>query len=197
MRLSPPRSPRLTRVQEKQHIFITGLPGVGKTTLIRNIADSLPGRKAGFFTREDRSEGRRIGFTIVTLDGAEANLARKSSAGAHRVGAYQVFVDNLEKLAIPAIESDADVVVIDEIGKMECMSERFKQAVLKVLEGDARVIATVAKKGVGFIKDVKNRPDVSLFEVTVKNRDAMTAMLLRMLMDSKKAVRNGGSGNAG
>ena len=184
-------------MQEKRHIFITGLPGVGKTTLIRNISDALPGKKTGFFTREDRSEGRRIGFTIVTLAGGEATLARKSSAGAHRVGAYQVFVDNLEKLSIPAIEAEADIVVIDEIGKMECMSEKFKRAVLKALDGDSRVVATVARKGVGFIKDVKNRPDVSLFEVTVKNRDAMAHMLRKRLMDSESAASERDPGNTG
>lgn len=184
-------------MQEKRHIFITGLPGVGKTTLIRTIADFLPGKKTGFFTREDRSGGRRIGFTIVTLDGGEAILARKSSAGAHRLGAYKVFVDNLEKLTIPAIQAEADTVVIDEIGKMECMSEPFKRAVLKALDGDARVVAAVAKKGVGFIKEVKNRPDVSLFEVTIKNRDAVAAMLKRRLLDSAKAVSENASGHTG
>ncbi|MBN1882732.1 MAG: NTPase [Deltaproteobacteria bacterium] len=182
-------------MQEKRHIFITGLPGVGKTTLIRSITDVLTGKKTGFFTREDRSGGRRIGFTIVTLDGNETPLARKSPAGAHRMGAYQVFVDNLEKLAIPAIKAEADIIVIDEIGKMECMSEPFKRAVLNALDGDTRVVATVAKKGVGFIKDVKHRRDVSLFEVTVKNRDAMTIMLRKKLIDAENPVSEGERGS--
>jgi hypothetical protein len=36
---------------------------------------------------------------------------------------------------------------------------------------------------------------VSLFEVTVKNRDAMTAMLQRRLKSSVKAVSENASGN--
>jgi len=178
-------------VDVKRHILITGLPGVGKTTMIRDIADALPGKKSGFFTREERSGGRRTGFIIETLDGGEAILARKTSAGAHRVGAYQVFVENLERLALPAIQAKADIIIIDEIGKMECLSEKFKRAVLNILDGDARVVATVAKKGVGFIKEVKNRPDVSLFEVTPKNRDPVAAMLRRRLLDShRKATKD-------
>ena len=44
-------------------LLLTGVPGVGKTTVIRKVADALAARRVrGFLTREMRSRGRRVGF---------------------------------------------------------------------------------------------------------------------------------------
>lgn len=67
------------------HIFLTGQPGVGKTTLVRQVLSQLqqqhpalnpPGLARGFYTEEVRGQGGRVGFDIVTLDHQRAPLAR-------------------------------------------------------------------------------------------------------------------------
>lgn len=56
-------------------LLISGRPGVGKTTLIRRLADALGNRAGGFYTEEIRESGDRTGFRLVTLRGRSAIFA--------------------------------------------------------------------------------------------------------------------------
>ena len=68
---------------------------------------------------------------------------------------------------------EVDIFVIDEIGKMECLSPVFVEAVTRVLDGPVPVLATIAAKGGGFIAQVKARSDVEIVTVTSANRDRL------------------------
>ena len=60
------------------HLLLTGVPGVGKTTVVKRVAAALAGQKiAGFYTEEVRERGQRVGFRIVTLEGEQATLAHE------------------------------------------------------------------------------------------------------------------------
>ncbi|MBI2218916.1 MAG: hypothetical protein HYU51_16645 [Candidatus Rokubacteria bacterium] len=50
-------------------------------------------------------------------------------------------------------------VAVDEIGKMECLSRAFVEAVRALLDTAMPVVATVAARGGGFIEEVKRRRD--------------------------------------
>ena len=109
-------------------ILLTGRPGVGKTTVIRELARRLEGRRlAGFYTEEIRSAGRRVGFRAVTLEGARTVISHVDIASRPRVGKYGVDVAAIDALAasILGLRPEIDLYLIDEIGKMECLSERF------------------------------------------------------------------------
>lgn len=74
-------------------LLLTGVPGVGKTTVLRKAADGLSDRRlAGFYTEEIRSDGERRGFRMVCFDGREGVMARTEFPGPHRVGKYGVDV---------------------------------------------------------------------------------------------------------
>jgi nucleoside-triphosphatase len=165
---------------------VTGLPGTGKTTLIRKVLEMLPAEVAasGFFTAEIRESDERVGFTINTLDGRSGVLSHIRIGGAARVGRYGVDVKGFEGLVLPLLERGrAGLYVIDEIGKMECLSGVFCDTVRVLLDSGAPVLGTVALKGGGFIAEVKARDDVALYEVTLKNRDRLVDDIQRALMD--------------
>ena len=81
----------------KRNLFVTGPPRCGKSTLIQNVLAKLNGPATGFFTREMREGGERVGFSINTVDGREGILAHKSMRSRCRVGKYGV---NLKDIAI-------------------------------------------------------------------------------------------------
>jgi nucleoside-triphosphatase len=153
---------------------------VGKTTVVQQLAEWLgPGSGAmpvrGFVTAEMRHGGARKGFRVQRFDGTEAVLAHVEIRSAQRVGKYGVDVDAFERVALPALDVGREPVLhlVDEIGKMECCSRRFVEAMRAVLDSGDSVVATVAAKGGGFVAEVKDRADVQVWEVTRDNRDAL------------------------
>ena len=164
-----------------QNIFITGYPRVGKTTLIKKILEEIEKKCAGFYTEEIRNEkGNRIGFKIITLEEKrEGILAHEEGKRKERVGKYSVFVTEFEELIIDEMKKDAELIVIDEIGKMELLSKKFKEQLIVNLE-KGNVIATITKKGGGkYVENLKKREDSKLYELTIENRDRMLDEILQ------------------
>lgn len=167
-----------------RHVLITGLPGCGKTTLLKRLAHDLRElHPAGFYTEEIRSRGQRQGFRLVGLNGATGLLAHVDFHGGPRVGRYGVDVARFEDF-LNALDLDqvaTQLVIIDEIGKMECLSELFVHLVRHLLDLPKTVVATVALKGGGFIAEVKQRPDAALIEIDPRNRDRLAADLAKRI----------------
>ncbi|HET7874673.1 MAG TPA: nucleoside-triphosphatase [Methylomirabilota bacterium] len=163
-------------------LLLTGSPGVGKTTVILEVAQALKGRRlGGFYTEEIRAGRERRGFHLTTFDGRGAPMARVDFRSPHRVGRYGVDVAVIDELAGSSLAPGRDLYLVDEIGKMECFSQRFVEAVRALLDGAAPVLATVAQKGAGFISEVKARQDAELWEVTRGNRDGLPDRVLDWL----------------
>ena len=161
--------------------LITGKPGVGKTTLICKIVEKIqPVSMAGFLTTEIRFKGHRMGFELQGFNGDRRILAHVGLESRHRVGKYGVdtpgFEVFLEKLDL--MNPQVQLIVIDEIGKMELFSRRFQRLVFEILNTKKSLIASIALHGKGFIQGVKERADVHLFKVTHDNRDHLLAEIL-------------------
>lgn len=114
-------------------------------------------------------------FLINTLDGKNCILAHISIKSVYRVGKYGVNIENLENIAVPSIiPNNADeLILVDEIGKMECYSTLFRETVIKALDSNNPVIGTIALKGDKFISGLKSREDVLIEQITEQNRDEL------------------------
>ena len=171
----------------KKNVFITGLPGVGKTTLIKRIFEALKHlHPIGFYTAEIKEGGERKGFELISLEGKRSLLSHKEVRSPYQVGHYKVDVENFEDFlnSIPFSDPLTHLIIIDEIGKMECLSDQFKKILEEILDSEKRVVATIALKGGGLIAGVKERDDVKIFEITKKNRDSLFLEILKeMRMD--------------
>jgi nucleoside-triphosphatase len=165
-------------------LLLTGVPGIGKTTIIRKVAAALSRKRIrGFVTGEIRGAGRRAGFELSTFNGRTQLLAHVDIDSRHRVGRYGVDVAGLDAIAEEALALDdgTDVYFVDEIGKMECFSAKFRAAVRSLIDSGRPMVATVALRGGGFIAEVKERLDVELWEATRENRDQMPEQIVRWL----------------
>ncbi len=160
----------------KKNLLITGLPGVGKTTLIKKLSKALKSfDPAGFYTEEIREGGERKGFELISLTGRRGLLSHKNIRSPYHVGQYKVDIKSFEDFlgAISFSNPGNRIFIVDEIGKMECLSGAFKRLLGEILNSEKWVIATIALKGGGLIAEVKERKDVKLFEITPHNRDVL------------------------
>ena len=159
----------------RKNILFTGPPRCGKSTLIEKIVKRIDLPATGFFTREIREKGKRVGFSITTLDHRTGVLAHQRIKSRCRVGKYGVNLKDIDRIAVPSMvpQQPGMIVVIDEIGKMECFSRLFKDTLIDILDSHHRLIGSIAVKGDRFIQKIKAREDVLLARVTEQNRDEL------------------------
>ncbi len=166
----------------KKNIFLTGAPSSGKTTIIKRIIESLEHPANGFYTEEERVDGKRVGFLMKTLDGRKGYLAHQDIKSDFHIRRYGVSIENIENIAVPSITPvKNNIIILDEIGKMECFSRVFKQAATRALDTSNIVIGTITFGGDDFILKIKKREDIEINEVTEDNRDLLPDLILRQI----------------
>ncbi|KAK2966841.1 hypothetical protein RJ640_027800 [Escallonia rubra] len=165
--------------------LVTGPPGVGKTTLVMRVFETLKNANPnfnvqGFYTREVREGTERVGFDVVTLDGrtgplASTKISSPESVRWPMVGRYRVDVTSFESLALPELQvkEGTDLFIIDEVGKMELYSSSFFPAVLKVLESNIPVLATIpipkSGRDIPGVARLRNHPGATIFTLSTDN----------------------------
>ncbi len=172
----------------KKNILITGPPGIGKTTLIENLSRELENlHPVGFYTAEIREDGQRKGFELISLTGNRELLSHVEITNPTRVGKYHVNVEGFERFldTILFSEPSKGCAIIDEIGKMECLSDKFRRLLEKLLDSDTTVIATIAVRGNTFMEKIKERADASLFQMTLSNRDSLLSKIMQQISEHR------------
>jgi len=168
-----------------KNILICGPPGVGKTTLVKKILENINLRAGGFYTEEIRENNRRVGFKIISLDNQEGILAHISIKNSRRVGRYGVNIYDLENIGVKSLSQalrDDDLIIIDEIGKMEIFSDKFKDKILDCLNSEKFVLATIGIGGDKFISKIKERKDIVLFTINIENRDRLIDRISSLIL---------------
>jgi nucleoside-triphosphatase len=157
-----------------KNLLVTGPPGCGKTTLVRRVVQELGELPvAGFYTEEIREERGRAGFALVSLDGKMGVLSHVRFPSPQRVGRYGVDIPRFESFleGIRAGDSGLRLVLIDEIGKMECLSKRFRSFLGERLDAPVPLLATIALRGTPTIEMIKARADVRVITMSAENRE--------------------------
>lgn len=171
-------------------IVLTGSPGVGKTTLVKNAVKALVDRGvtvSGFYTTELRENGQRVGFDVVTTDGKRATLARVRElcpdGKGPFVGRYCVNVHAFQEVALDSLKAPSDVLVIDEVGKMELFSELFRNRVAELLanENNCILVTVPVSTGAPLVEQIKRHKCGRVFNVNRSNRDGLVKDVLDAL----------------
>ena len=157
-------------------IFLTGRPGIGKTTIIKKWISEILEQAGGFYTEEIREKGKRIGFKIKTIDGKKGILA-EIGRGKYNIGKYKVNLETFEEIGVKTLEEELKderikYIIIDEIGKMELFSEKFKLVVKDILKSNKNVIGVITMANNEFIEELK-KYDIKIIEINEKNRNIL------------------------
>ena len=170
------------------NILITGYPGVGKTTLVKQVIEELRLDPVGFYTEEIREEGKRVGFRIKSLTPGlprmEGILARVGMGGPHRRGPYTINISDMEEVGARALEdalSCRGLILIDEIGSMELVSSRFQKAVIACLDSPRPVLGVIKAESNPFTDRIASRPNVEIIEFTRERYNEVKSVIVEML----------------
>jgi nucleoside-triphosphatase len=176
---------------EKRILLLTGSPGVGKTSVLVRIVESLKAKGysvGGMVSREVRVGSGRVGFEILDLNtGRKGWLAHVAQKQGPQVGRYRVNIGDLEGIGVGAITNavaSSDVVVMDEIGPMELYSQKFKEAVRKAAQSPKLLVGVVHWKAAdGLITEINGRDDAEVHLVTLENRESLHVLVLEEALD--------------
>ena len=175
-------------------IGLSGLPGVGKTTTLIKTIEILEEEGyvvGGMITEELRENGKRTGFYVLDWMSKEKKVfAHKDFESRHRVGKYGIDINALEEVGIKALQEameKADVIVIDEIGKMEVESKKFVQTVRDILDMDKHMIMTLHKKSRNsLLQEIRRRDDIRMLEVTPINRNLLPFKIVQLIKGERQ-----------
>ncbi|NIM44971.1 MAG: NTPase [Nitrososphaeria archaeon] len=177
-------------------IFLTGHPGVGKTTVVERVVYALMSRGlrvGGMITKEVREGGKRIGFEILDIEsGVRGWLAHVKREDGPVIGRYRVNLRDLEDVGVRALIrsiEEADIIVCDEIGPMERTSSRFREVIVEVLASGKPFIATLHHRySEDLVEEVRCASQFNIIKITYTNRDILplhvTSLVLKEIRGS-------------
>ncbi len=132
-----------------RNFFITGLPKSGKTTLLRRIINELRKqglRVGGIITPEEKVHGTRNGFEVMDVATGKQGMLADIHGDGPKISKYHVDLRSFEGICIPAFyeyKKRFDVVVIDEIGRMELRSDKFQECLDEIIDSHVPLIASL------------------------------------------------------
>jgi nucleoside-triphosphatase len=179
---------------DKRIWLLTGNPGVGKTTVMLKVVEGLKingYNVGGMISREVRSLGERVGFEVLDLSsGKRGWLAHVNQPSGPRIGKYRVNLNDLDNVGAEAIVrgvEGSDFVCVDEIGPMELLSEKFKEAVRRAVKSEKLLIGIVHWRAKDrLIDEAKAREDAEIIVVTNDNRNKLHEYVLEKAMECLK-----------
>jgi nucleoside-triphosphatase len=178
----------------KKVYLLTGIPGTGKTSLIKQAVAGMAAKAGGFYTEEIRSQGVRKGFKLVTLDGEEAILAHTKIQSKYQVGKYGVDVDVMDRVGVVALQKamqQCPLVVVDEIGRMELFSDSFRKTVLEIIDSGKWLLGTIMFNSNRWADAIKRRPEVYVVPVTGANKQQVLAGVRQWLKELERGEADG------
>lgn len=161
----------------KRHIFLTGEIQVGKSTAIRRFLALSELTADGFMSHISDSENGRELY-IARFDSVLGETDRTLAARV-RFPNFEVYSGVFDTLGAELIRDSGrrDIIVIDELGRMEENSPVFKAAVFEKLGGGTPIVGVVKKAGSAFLDGVRAHPNAEILAVTRENRGAIPSLL--------------------
>jgi nucleoside-triphosphatase len=170
-------------------IVLTGRPGIGKTTILKRITTILKEKGicvGGVLTEEVREYGMRIGFDMLDVSsGLRLRLASIHGIDGPRIGRYSIDLNVCSKAASILVNTDSDVIVFDEIGPMELLSDDVSDALLHLLsvKDKKSIVVVVHRRFRHKMIDEYIKKASILIEVDAHNREFLPSYISNQIID--------------
>ncbi len=161
-------------------IFVSGFPASGKTTLLKNIFEEFENKIKidGFLTLEIRKNNIREGFKIFWLKNKQEFIfASKNIKTSICYAGYYLDLNALENV-IDKIDLNVQLLIIDEIGKMEMLSKKFENFIKKVLNSEINLLASVHRSLINLVKGYGE-----IFWINKENRNMIYEKIKNKIKD--------------
>lgn len=159
----------------KRHLFITGLPSVGKTTAILRIIESVPRPYAGFYSQNIFNGTIKNGIRLLSLNGLTMDIQRqRNEKGSYSDYIFDTAAFNRFCLAAFDIRGAEPLILIDELGPLICRSEFLLMKINEWLDR-YQALGTIARRGHALVESVHRRSDTDVVAMTAQNRDDIVA----------------------
>ena len=174
------------------HVFVTGPPGSGKSTVVNKtielISDRIAARdRAGFIVAGFITYKGVDGDPNIYIESASEPLKRYAFAQSGPGGASGFRADVLENEGAALLEDapEADLICMDELGFMEDAAPAFKKRVMACLDGSVPIIGALREKRRGneisWHLPIKAHPSVTVLRVDECNRDGLPSRIVNII----------------
>jgi len=166
-----------------KHYFLTGEPGIGKSTAIKRFFDLSGVSCDGFFTLWTSRTGDRT-LKMYAADSSVPEAEWKSvDIAVFNNGEFTIYGELFDSFGADVIKTAGRkrVIVMDEVGRMEKNSPRFIDSIFEKLDGNIPVVGVLKLMETKLFDDISNHPNTEIIPVTLDNRDDIPRYLISQL----------------
>lgn len=151
-----------------KNIFLTGISGCGKTTLINKILDDLNIKYSGYRTKpyyiKDLNKGFYMeGYIKSTNNFSPISIKFENKKPIPILETFEVLGCEILRESINDLNSK--LILMDEIGVLEDKALNFKKEIIRSIESQKIVLGVIKKKDNEFLNYLKERKDIVVFDI--------------------------------
>lgn len=148
-------------------IFLTGASGTGKSYVIAQLRKQIQMNQSGFLTlpywKEDGSRGGFCLHSILEIKQTHFDV-RFSYQCEERPYVINGVFDEFGVAILNETKPD-DLLIMDELGKLEKNETKFINKVLELVEHHTHMLGVLKKCDVQWLKQIKQRDDVMVLDL--------------------------------
>ncbi|MEG0295943.1 MAG: nucleoside-triphosphatase [Clostridium sp.] len=156
------------------NIFITGKKGIGKSYLLGKVIEALGIVPSGYRTLPYFHVQERKGFYmhgLVELDEKENDkIISIQNDAVSCIPVIETFQTLGVKILKKSMESN-NVILLDELGRLERNSKEFLNEIQVILDSDRTVIGVLKKEEIAYIEEIIKRDDTLVFDLDIQKQD--------------------------
>ena len=157
--------------------FLTGAVQTGKSTAIRTfLCANSALRPGGFLTVSVPTDA---GFDVLIVPpGWTADDLTPDALVGRRGGIYEKHPESFDRRGCALLApGGCDLLLMDELGRMELEAHDFRAAVMASLDGDIPVLGVIKPEHNAFLDGIRSHGGVELFPLTLENRNDAPAAI--------------------